>query len=214
MFSCVKQVTEDRLVELLNSKCDGSFNLLRFDELPLETKLRVHSLRSKKTQYGFKLLAELDTGSVFLPTRYSDLFLNSKSDSENFFMKTSTTFMTITGFRQEIIIPDSDTEEEVTYNTPILQFHNESSTTPLGDRKRKASGFRSNGNTSMDVLTKAAAVFAEADNATGGKLPAFSTVLKPSELEHVKRVLDFGNNGETANTADDQPHASQYPAMQ
>lgn len=53
----------------------------------------------------------------------------------------------------------------------------------------------------MDVLTKAAAVFAEADNATDGKLPAFSAVLIPDRLAHVKRVLDFDNNGETANTA-------------
>lgn len=123
-------------------------------------KLRVHSLRGKKTQFGVKLLVELDHGFVFLPSRYTDLFAGPDPVGENFYIKTATVFMLILGFHRDKISAErqqaDQDEEEEEFVTPILQFGRESIN---HDRKRKI------GNTSLDVLASAAQAF-EADCAS------------------------------------------------
>lgn len=154
------KLSEDRLVELLNSKADVSFNLLRYEDLPLDVSFRVHSIRSKKTQFGLKLLCELDTGFVFLPSRYTELFCTEETAGEKFFMKTVATYVTIIGF-QECTDPHGSPDGPQTYNTPILQF------AKTVDRKRAHSvpGLKTaSGNSSIDTLAAAAAAFAEADD--------------------------------------------------
>lgn len=76
--------------------------------------MRVLSIRNQKTQYGQKLLAEVEEGFVYLPGRYTDLFI--KSETDNFYAKTPQLSMTITDLIEQV-----STENE-TYITPALEF--------------------------------------------------------------------------------------------
>lgn len=182
-------MTEDRLIELLNTKSDVTFHLLHFEELPLEKKLKVLSLRSKTTQYGVKLLIEIDAGFLFLPARYTDLFSNSAQPvNDNFYIKTNATYMTVLGFHREKF-PTSDeldaSSGEQGYSTPILQFTKEASIFAGGKRGHSHAPLKprktGTGNLSLDVLAGAAKAFEEAAAVGTG-------------TAHV-RALDFNETG-------------------
>lgn len=149
----------------MNTKSDVTFKVLRFEELPLEKKIRILSIRSKNTQYGVKLLVEIDGGHLFLPLRYHDLFFDDAPITENFFMKTRSVYMTILGFHHDKFEGSGDPDQQHEYTTPVLHFSKENFNT---DRKRQhTSAPKKTGNSSMDALSTASKAFETANPAVG-----------------------------------------------
>lgn len=163
-------LSDKQLCELLNTKTEVSLNLLKYEEIGLDKKIRVYSLRNRRTQFGVKILMEVDGGYLFLPARYTDLFIKEGS-TENFFMKTATLSVTITDFHNEVI-------ENENFITPVLVFttDNKRAYPPAtGAVKKTPSALsllltQSSSNSSVDALASTSKQFTEAKNSQKGKV--------------------------------------------
>lgn len=153
----VKQMNEKQICDLLNSRSDVTFNLGKYEDLTLNTKTRVLNIRSRKTQYGQKLLIEIENDTfLFLPSRYTDLFI--KDESDHFFLRTPSLYMTVVSFHTE------ENEKGETYVTPVLTFSVELKRTYAAASKPGGAG-----NSSIEALASHAKSFDAVKNAVKNK---------------------------------------------
>lgn len=152
-------MTDKQVCDLLNTRMEISFQLAKFDSLPLKKRMRVLSLRNRKTSYGPKVLIEIENDEfLFLPSRYTDLFI--KNESDNFFVRTPTLHMTIVDFFNEI----NDKGEP--FSTPVLTFSCDGDAGGNGVKRSFAAA--KTGNSSIDALNATSKAFDSAAQQKGG----------------------------------------------
>lgn len=151
-------MSDKQVCELLNTRTDVHFQLTKFEDLEQGKKIRVLSLRNRKSPWGAKVMIELENDLfIFLPARYTDLFI--KDESDNFIIRTPTLIMTIVDFFTEV----NDKGEP--YVTPILNFSTES-----GPKRSYTAAKTGGGNSSVDALASTSKAF-DAKKGKSRKLP-------------------------------------------